>query len=313
MKYKFFTLTFVILANIGTIMASEGVLPGLFSVSPDKKVQFSQGNLQYQASTGTWRFAENQWNLVGNGTPGPSNVYVGDTKCSNESISSTYSGWIDLFGWGTGCNPTNVSFNSRDYSTFTDWGVNAISNGGNEANLWHTLTKDEWVYLFSSRENATTLFGFGIIDDRLKGIIILPDNWVLPDGSSYSSSGSNYYSFEEWTVMESAGAVFLPAAGFRSGTSTGWINQQGYYWSATPNDAGTAFYLYFSYKSNLSPQSYDGRTAGFSVRLVQVSKDATTKIDNASVGGSFSKILRDGQILILRGDKTYTLTGQELK
>ena len=50
----------------------EGALPGLFSVSDNKKVSFSKGNLQYQASTNTWRFAEQQY-LYG-----------------------------DLFGWGTG-------------------------------------------------------------------------------------------------------------------------------------------------------------------------------------------------------------------
>lgn len=38
----------------------DGKLPGLFSISPTQQVQFSQGNLQYQASTNTWRFAENQ-------------------------------------------------------------------------------------------------------------------------------------------------------------------------------------------------------------------------------------------------------------
>ncbi len=42
----------------------DGQLFGLFSVSPTKKVHFSQGNLQYQDSTNTWRFAENQYDLV---------------------------------------------------------------------------------------------------------------------------------------------------------------------------------------------------------------------------------------------------------
>ena len=43
----------------------EGVLPGFFSVSETKKIRFSKGNLQYQASTDTWRFAENQWDFEG--------------------------------------------------------------------------------------------------------------------------------------------------------------------------------------------------------------------------------------------------------
>ena len=57
-----------------------------FLVSATKQVRFSQGNLQYQASTNTWRFAETQYSIVGN---------------ANENISSSYSGWIDLFGRGT--------------------------------------------------------------------------------------------------------------------------------------------------------------------------------------------------------------------
>lgn len=50
------------------------------------KVSFSKGNLQYQASTNTWSFAENQYDIIGYG---------------NENISSDYDGWIDMFGWGT--------------------------------------------------------------------------------------------------------------------------------------------------------------------------------------------------------------------
>lgn len=42
-----------------------GAINGLFSVSATQQVYFSQGNLQYQASTNTWRFAENQWDYVG--------------------------------------------------------------------------------------------------------------------------------------------------------------------------------------------------------------------------------------------------------
>ncbi|MBQ6771707.1 MAG: hypothetical protein IJP44_12120, partial [Bacteroidales bacterium] len=42
--------------------AQTGALNGLFSVNDSTQVRFSQGNLQYQASTNTWQFAENQWN-----------------------------------------------------------------------------------------------------------------------------------------------------------------------------------------------------------------------------------------------------------
>ena len=64
----------------------EGLTQGHFSVSETLLVRFSQGNLQYQASTGTWRFAESQSDYIGEG---------------NANIGESYDGWIDLFGWGT--------------------------------------------------------------------------------------------------------------------------------------------------------------------------------------------------------------------
>ena len=55
-----------------------GAINGLFSVSENSQVYFSQGNLQYQASTHTWRFAENQWDYVGNNELGT--VYEKDVN-----------------------------------------------------------------------------------------------------------------------------------------------------------------------------------------------------------------------------------------
>jgi hypothetical protein len=57
---------------------------------------------------------------------------------------------------------------------------------------------------------------------------------------------------------------------------------------------------------------------GLSVRLVQTHiPDANpTAIENTLAGQTqpaTQKILRDGQIFIRRGDKTYTLQGQEAK
>ena len=63
-----------------------GMLSGEFSVnSSGGKVCFSKGNLQYQASANKWQFAANQYDYIGS---------------DNANIGSSYSGWIDLFGWG---------------------------------------------------------------------------------------------------------------------------------------------------------------------------------------------------------------------
>ena len=113
-----------------------GALTGLFSINPEETAFFSQGNLQYQASTKTWRFADNQWDYIGE---------------ANKNVSPSYSGWIDLFTWGKGNDPNFIQLSTRDYKTFDDWGNNTISNGDNQANVWRTMTKDEWVYLLEAR------------------------------------------------------------------------------------------------------------------------------------------------------------------
>ncbi len=242
----------------------EGALPGLFSVSESQQVRFSQGNLQYQASTQTWQFTEHQYDS-----------YVGH---ANSNISTTYSGWIDLFGWGTGNNPTLASTNENDYSTFVDWGVNPISNGGNVANSgWRTLNNSEWSYILSTRENASEKIASGSVGG-VHGLILLPDSWTLPSGcpftSGFASSWTNWtrnvYTLAQWALMEAAGAVFLPAAGVRRGTSTDYVGNDGIYWSwsYTPNDEYDACTMYS--RSDFASISGGGstRNEGKAVRLV---------------------------------------------
>lgn len=254
--------------------AKGGALPGLFSVAPSKQVQFSQGNLQYRSSTNTWHFATNQYDVVGDSIYG--NVY------------KSYTGLIDLFGWGTGNNPTLLSTNSDDYSRFVDWGSNAIRNGGNKSNRWRTLDIDEWSYLFFSRPGADTLFGLGSVN-KMNGLILLPDDWELPkgvsfvasttqgleyeeDGYFYNAKANNFshnkYTIEQWGIMESAGAVFLPAAGYRKGTSVSKIGSYASYWSSTPRDTYSALRLTFD-ANYVSPLGEYDRYCGRSVRLVR--------------------------------------------
>ena len=268
------------------VTPENGTLTGLFSVSATTQVQFSQGNLQYQASTNTWRFAEHQWDMVGMGygqTDENNYCYIGGTVAGsdNRQISATYTGWIDLFGWGTGNAPTKSSTDNSDYLAFTDWGKNPIYNGGNQANQWRTLTNDEWDYLFETRANASSKYGAAKVNG-VTGIVILPDVWSLPSDCGFTAgmtSASNWYDWSlvastntytaaEWTKMESAGAVFLPAAGYRSGTGVFDVGSDGYYWSATPSGTDDAYRLGF-YSDYLDPQDYGSRGYGRSVRLVR--------------------------------------------
>lgn len=176
---------------------NNGKSRGTFTINENgDQVRFSMGNLQYQASTSTWRFAEYQFEYVGSeadvsGNPG-GNVYangqhpnssLNGMKSDNHAIAENYSGWIDMFGWGTsGINdytpiatcwqPWSTSVTDTDYNPYgalntnlnsysgkADWGYNAISNGGNTQNSgWRTLqggtnggNTAEWSYLFNTR------------------------------------------------------------------------------------------------------------------------------------------------------------------
>ena len=266
------TLNPLVFSNL--VFRPEGAIDGLFSVSATQQVYFSQGNLQYQASTNTWRFAEHQYDYVGTQTDDGRGNYGGNVSGSdNRNISSTYSGWIDLFGWGTGNNPTLASNTYTDYSTFVDWGSNAIINGGNAVNQWRTLTQSEWYYLLYSRANASSKRGTGNING-VGGLIILPDSWEQPSGCPQFSPGvasdwsHNSYTLAQWAQMELAGAVFLPAAGYRLGTDVGDMGSSGLYWSSTPNDEDYAYYVGFIGRY-LNAAYSDYRGDGFSVRPVQ--------------------------------------------
>ena len=265
------------------IVWSDGVLPGLFSVNADgQQVQFSQGNLQYRASTRTWRFAKHQYDVVGDATAG--NVYENGVKSNNEAIGNDYDGWIDLFGWGTGSTPTLSATDTQLYLTYHEWGNNTIQTSTHTG--WRTLTNKEYVYLVHDRANAAMLFGLGSVNGQ-NGVILLPDNWCQPDGLSFTASTTrglewngtyyfneqadnythNAYTEAEWAQMESAGAVFLPAAGYREGTTVSLVGTAIDYWSASQN--GTMAGGVSGNSKRLHPQSDGDLYYGDCVRLVK--------------------------------------------
>ena len=237
----------------------EGALNGLFSVSPTKKVLFSKGNLQYQISTGVWKFADCQFNFLGG---------------YNRKIIFRKRDRIDLFGWGTGNNPANCSSNNILYYTFEDWGMNRISNGGNQPNLWRTLTSEEWKWLFYNRTTPSRIRFAKACVNSVKGILLLPDNWdestcrIENWNKETAPFMSNVIGGVQWATMEKQGAVFLPAAGM---LNDGFLHEEGsygYYWSSTPNGAEKAYHLYFFDGHTYAVGNRGERGNGFSVRLV---------------------------------------------
>ena len=251
-----------------------GAINGLFSVSATQQVYFSQGNLQYQASTDTWRFATNQWDFVG-GTNNSGQNYGNVTGSSNNLISPSYSGWIDLYGWSTANNPTNSSTDWMPFTDFQDWGNNTISNGGNQGNQWRTLTITEWQYVLEARSTNSDIRYAKAKVNGVNGVIILPDDWTMSWFMLHNSNqsdvayDSNIIDVETWIAdLESKGAVFLPASGQRQGTTLYAIGGNGWYWSATTYGSWYAYNLHFT-NDNLQSDVASYHYCGQSVRLVQ--------------------------------------------
>ena len=285
----------------------EPIIPqttsGRFTVNAGgETIVFAPGNLQYQASTNTWRFAEHQYDYVGDATRG--NVYQGAMKCDNAQISSTYSGWIDMFRWGTsgwdnGSNaymPYSTNYGSNDYIPFgiyderyhnltgiyanSDWGI--YNQIGNDApGTWRTPTYDEWNYIFSLRPNAANLRGQASIvtqTETINGYILFPDSFVMPQGLTFVSKQqqgydlyyeTNVYSLEDWSRLENAGAVFLPASGYIY-ERVEYLMDHGFYWSSScrrPVDSGDAAHS-LSFCGTWDQVGYDYWDGGRSVRLI---------------------------------------------
>ena len=209
-----------------------------FSVSKGKKVNFAHGNLRYSGDSwgyeAEWSMAEQQYEILGdaNISQSGSNTYPADPR--------------DLFCWSTANNYCGVSsyYNSDDADAyfkagFVDWGTDAklINDLGTG---WCTLSKSEWNYLLNERENAASLKAHATVN-TVKGIVILPDAWTAPAGVVVTEGST--YTAEQWSALEDAGAVFLPAAGQMTSTydnnnwrTTTTVTEAASYWTSTESD-----------------------------------------------------------------------------
>lgn len=217
---------------------SNGVLPGVFSVSETRKVHFASGNLILSLPDNTFRFAENQYDKIGT-----------DNK---NFFANNPEGSFDL-----------IQFRTMESKI--------------ELEHWDCLSQDEWKYLLEERDNAQNMQGQATVNG-VTGLILLPDNWKLPDGIDFVTNPKNYttnvYSVSEWNKLEIAGAVFFPAAG--ECTTKNKVptldkdSTQGTYWTSTTwtKDASDAGHVFF-FRSDFSGSNamYD-KKFGLSVRLV---------------------------------------------
>ena len=279
---------------IYNITRCVNAINGQFSVSSTKKVYFSKGNLQATTTdlgaTWTWAFAANQWSYVGNA--------AANTSMKTDGTGTvTANGTVDLFGWvgassswttaakwGISASQTSADYgNVADEPLKSDWGnVPGIGTG------WRTLTGGdtdrEWNYLFNTRSASTVngvnnaRYAKATVND-VKGVVLFPDSYTHPAGVTAPASintenvnFTNSWSGDDWTKMETAGCVFLPAGGYRrNGNIVNSAGTGGYYWASTPTGDSNYYSVYkvFYNTSKVTTSNTNAnRYTGYSVRLV---------------------------------------------
>lgn len=100
-------------------------------------------------------------------------------------------------------------------------------------------------------------------------------------GATYNS---NVVSEFQWSVLESYGAVFLPAAGDRIGGTACRPGSHGFYWTSSHGSDEMAFELFFE-DSALINWIYEDYYYGFAVRLVQDAPNGSGSGNGGGGGG----------------------------
>lgn len=255
--------------------SNDGALPGVFTLEDGRKICFSKGNLQFHCKNYEFRFAENQYDVIGE---------------ANKNIAPNYDGWIDLFGWGTsgymGCQPTETSKKYSEYGpasgdiagTKYDWGVyNPITNGGNKEGLWRTPTAEEMRYLLNNRPHADKLkISCKIFGKR--GFILIPsiDFWEKRLCFPIDTTTTNEFDEEQWRTLEEMGCVFFCTCeiGRRFGDGRTMQSWEGGWYGVYSTASRNTTYRCYVYNADFEGSTYGksglrGLEIGNSVRLIK--------------------------------------------
>jgi hypothetical protein len=238
-------------------------------------VYISPGNLQYNPENDKWRFAEHQFDRI----------MERNKFRYEETHSSEY--WTDMFLWGTGNDPMR-KYGQEALGTFVDWGVNPIISPDGDIwnkNIWRTPTMYEWKALIGDKEK-NYIVAIHINDYDIWGYVILPDNYIHPEGLQELhpeglqefNKTSTYpkYNVYDWMKIEEAGAVFLPLAGHMEDAKYDRFDfsqsyEGGYYWTQSYLDEKAYLLKLYIISPFQNKGIYDLGTNGFgcSVRLIR--------------------------------------------
>lgn len=245
----------------------------LFSTTGGEKVRIAPNNLRWSPD-----YSDNGGYLVPNDfTTNPSLRNVVDSLWVLSSPSDTTSKQTDKFYWTNKASKAHVlDYHDHGNESLFDAGSGLVGN-------WVVPTKLQWESLLNT---SLSRIGVGMVKS-IPGVIIVPDDFIDPQSNGennpfvqYSTIRvftANSYASQDWEPMMDAGAVFIPAAGFRNGASVNLAAGSsasvcnGYYWCRDKIEnhpyvmsfEEAPYYVNFDVDSMAADYSY-------AIRLIQV-------------------------------------------
>lgn len=238
--------------------APTPVVGAVFSVSASKKVKFSKGNLYWDGSA--YKFEENQYDY-----PSSWNTsHVGHFFWSKDDSIARASSYSD-----SGASVNDILFaNGAETTPKSSFSVDG------ETGKWRALSMDEWTYLLNSRSGNR--YAKARVNN-VNGLLIFPDDYAgTISGTGIAEVNSSSAAFPSssiptaiWSEMEEDGVVFLPAGGYRYGSSIMSKGSEARYWASISTDsADEARDISFNSTVLRSPSS-NTRNFGELIRLVE--------------------------------------------
>lgn len=247
-----------------TIGYAPGLLPGKFSVSETEYVQFSRGNL-FCTRTGeegsyTYEFdlERNQYDF---------RTRPGNYAVKNGVPMATGSDESGLFQYDLSCAVNGGDFGAFGMKYPIAGDPSQILNFGKAIGPeWSTLTQSQWVYFLTKHASVwCTVKG-------IYGYAFAPDDYDTTM-QPWTTTGNE---LNNWEEAESAGVLFIPAAGFMQGEGVNFgivyadgsvVEFSGYSWTSTANGTEGAYYMGFG-KAEIGTYVHVNSYA-FPERLVQ--------------------------------------------
>ncbi|MBR0295833.1 MAG: hypothetical protein IJQ95_00360 [Paludibacteraceae bacterium] len=313
MKKTLFIALALLMGIASLQAAANNVRNGKFQVADGQYIKFAKGNLFYSGTSKSFDL--------------PSSQYEARTTW-NESTSKDWTGSWDLFGWGTSkynsIYPYETSQNNSAYASEVpdntdivkgeyaeyDWGVHNIVTGDVKG-TFYCPTAAEWEYILNGRPNAAKLRALACIPYggmKRKGLLLFPDNWSTPLDLVIDTKATDYetntLSLAKLAILEAAGAIFLPSAGYRYGTTYNEEND-GLYWTGTTGANGKAKAVVLGTAPAIQERE---RCHGLAVRLIENNtyNCKTVKGEETVEDNTLEEYEWNGYKLTKSGNYTYT-------